>query len=176
MKVLFCLIIMAFLLILVATSAERSRKLPNRLTPPVTKDGQTLTRVCMTESKVSDKLEQLANSDRTTEQQNIAATLRDNASQSASCRTQLVTLLIAKLEKSDRDLLLNLPSFFLWHYGGKLLSDLKAVEAMDLLIANFELHDGSPYPFDHHPALLAACHIGEKANTRSQVGSGKQCR
>lgn len=67
-----------------------------------------------------------------------------------------MTLLIGKLEKTDRDLLLNRSSFFLWHYGSKLLSDLKAVEALDLFIANFDLHDGTPFPFNHHPALVAA--------------------
>ena len=56
-----------------------------------------------------------------------------------------------------------MPSFFLWHYGSKLLADLKAVEALDLLIANFELHDGTPFPFNHHPALVAAANIGEEA-------------
>jgi len=164
MKLLLCVVmIVAFLLILVVISGQKSKELPNRLTPPVTRNGQTLIPGCMTESEVSDALEQLANSNKTTEQETIAETLRDNASQSAACRTQLVTLLIAKLDKSDRDLLLNRPSFFLWHYGGKLLGDLKAVEALDLLIANFDLHDGSPYPFDHHPALGAASHIGEGA-------------
>jgi hypothetical protein len=73
-----------------------------------------------------------------------------------------VTLLIATLENTDRDLLLNRPSFFLWHYGSKLLIDLKAVEAMDLFIANFDLHDGTPFPLDHHPALVAAANMGEE--------------
>ena len=117
---------------------------------------------CMTELEVSDAL-QLATSDGTKEQQTIAAAPRKSAAQSAECRKQLVMLLIAGLDKTDRDLLLNRSSFFLWHYGSKLLADLKAVEALDLLIANFDLHDGTPFPFDHHPALVAAANIGEEA-------------
>ena len=164
MKLLVCVAMTtAFLLILVGLPIEKSRELPNRLTPPVIKNGETLMPGCMTESEVSDALQQLATSNRTTEQQTIAATLRNNASQSAECRKQLVTVLIATLYKTDRDLLLNHASFFLWYYGSKLLADLKAVEAMDLLIANFDLHDGSPFPFDHHPALVAAADIGEEA-------------
>jgi len=164
MKLLLCVVMSAaFLSILVAMSEEKSRELPNRLTPLVTKNGESLIPGCMTESEVSDALQQLASSNRTTEQQTIAAALRDNASQTAECRKQLVTLLITKLDQTDRDLLLNRDSFFLWHYGSKLLADLKAVEALDLFIANFDLHDGTPYPFDHHPALVATANIGEEA-------------
>ena len=164
MKFLVCVVMTtAFLLILVGLSVEKGRELPNRLMAPVIKNGETVVPVCMTESEVSDALQQLATSNRTTEQQTIAAKLRNNASQSAECRKQLVTVLIATLDKSDRDLLLNQASFFLWHYGSKLLADLKAVEALDLLIANFDLHDGSPFPFDHHPALVAAADMGEEA-------------
>jgi len=57
----------------------------------------------------------------------MVARLRDNASHSAECRKQVVMHLIAALNDSDRDLLLNQESFFLWHYGTKLLVDLKAV-------------------------------------------------
>jgi hypothetical protein len=163
MKLLYCVVItVAFLLILVGISAEKSKGLPNHLTP-ATKNRQTLRPACMSESEVSDALQRLANSNKTTEQQTIAATLRNNASQSTQCRKQLVTFLIASLDNSDRDLSLNRSSFFLWHYGSKLLADLKAVEALDLLIANFDLHDGTPFPFDHHPALVTAANIGEEA-------------
>jgi hypothetical protein len=164
MKLVFCVVItIIFLLILIAMSAEKSRELPNRLTPQVTSREETLITGCLAESEISDALQRLASSHRTTEQRTIAATLRDNASQSAECRKQLVTLLIATLENTDRDLLLNRSSFFLWHYGSNLLAELKAVEALDLLIANFELHDGTPFPFNHHPALVAAANIGEEA-------------
>jgi hypothetical protein len=164
MKPIFCVVMtVTFLLILVAMSVEKSKESPNRLTPPITSNEETLITGCMTESDISNALQRLASSNRTTEQQAIAATLFDNASQSVECRKQLVTLLVVTLEKTDRDLLLNRSSFFLWHYGSKLLADLEAVEALDLLIANFDLHDGTPFPFDHHPAIVAAANIGEKA-------------
>ncbi|HET8669351.1 MAG TPA: hypothetical protein VFM05_01635 [Candidatus Saccharimonadales bacterium] len=152
-----------FLLISVSMFSDKSSELQNRLTLPVAKNAKRSIPACMTESDVADALRRLANSDATAEQQAIAATLRDNASQSGECRRQAVTPLIATLDKTDRDLLLNRSSFFLWHYGSKLLAELKAVEALDLLIANFDLHDGTPFPFDHHPAIMAAAHIGEEA-------------
>lgn len=163
MKLLFCVVMtVGFLLILIGISAEKSKGLPNHSTS-VTKNGESLMPACMSESEVSDALQRLASSNRTTEQQTIAATLRNNASQSTECRKQLVTALVASLDNADRDLLLNRSSFFLWHYGSRLLADLKAVEALDLLIANFDLHDGTPFPFDHHPAIVAAANIGEDA-------------
>jgi hypothetical protein len=55
------------------------------------------------------------------------------------------------------------PQFFLWHYGTQLLGRLKAVEALDLLIANFDVHDGSGFPLDHHPALSGVIDMGETA-------------
>ena len=164
MKLIFSVITTAtFLLILVVVFAEKSKEPSNRLIPPITSNEKALITGCMAESDVSNALERLATSDRTAEKQAIVTTLHDNASQSVQCRKQLVTLLIASLEKTDRDLALNRSSFFLWHYGSKLLADLEAVEALDFLIANFEIHDGTPFPFDHHPAIVAAIDIGEKA-------------
>lgn len=124
MKLGLCVVtIGTFLLILVAMFAEKSRNLSNHLTPPVTKNGETHISGCLSESEVSVALLQdLASSDSTIQQQTIAATLLDNASQSAECRKQLVSLLIAELDKTDRDLSLNRDSFFLWHYGSKLLA------------------------------------------------------
>lgn len=164
MRLLSCIAItLLFLLISVSMSSDKSSELQSRLTPPVAKNKERSIPACMTESDVAHALRRLANSDSTTEQQAITATLHDNASQSGECRSQLVTLLISTLDKTDRDLLLNRSSFFLWHYGSKLLAELKAVEALDLLIANFDLHDGTPFPFDHHPAIVATTHIGEEA-------------
>jgi len=117
----------------------------------------------MQESEIADTLQQLVTSPIEAERQTILATLRDNASQSAECRKQIVVRLIAELKESDRDLLLNQESFFLWHFGSKLLVDLKAVEALDLFIANFGLHDGTPFPFNHYPALGAVIDLGELA-------------
>ena len=70
MKLIFCVVMtMTFLLILVAMSADKSIELSNRLTPPITSNEETLITGCMTKSEVSNALQRLASSDRTTEQQ-----------------------------------------------------------------------------------------------------------
>jgi hypothetical protein len=127
------------------------------------RQGRKFVAGCMTQAEVMDSLRQLSTSASTREQQGIVARLRDMASSSAECRKQVVTSLIAALKNANRDLVLDRPSFFLWYYGSKLLADLKAVEALDLLITNFDLHDGTPFPFNHRPALGAIIHIGEAA-------------
>jgi hypothetical protein len=38
-------------------------------------------------------------------------------------------------------------SFFFWHYGTQLVAELKAVEALDLLIANFDREEEIQYGF-----------------------------
>jgi hypothetical protein len=134
-----------------------------RSTQLVAKQRQNVTGGCMTQIEVAASLRQLSTSKSTGEQQKIVATLREAASSSAGCRKQVVMVLITALRNSNRDLLLDRPSFFLWHYGSKLLADLKAVEALDLFVTNLDLHDGTPFPFNHYPAIGAVIDLGEEA-------------
>lgn len=75
---------------------------------------------------------------------------------------------MSAMDQPNLDLTGGTPQFFLWHYGTKLLGELKAVEAMDLLIANFLQHDGSGFPLNHYPALGGAIHMGEVALPKLQ--------
>jgi hypothetical protein len=43
------------------------------------------------------------------------------------------------------------------------LSELKAVESLDFLIAHFDLDDGTVFPLNHHPALVSVINMGEIA-------------
>jgi hypothetical protein len=94
-------------------------------------------------------------------QQEALAFLRANANKSTTCRNQVVTGLLAEMDQPNIDLTGGQPQFYLWHYGTKLLGELKAVEALDLLIANLDRDDGTPFPFDHHPALVTVIDMGE---------------
>jgi hypothetical protein len=67
------------------------------------------------------------------------------------------------MDQPNVDLTGGTPGFYLWHYGTQLLGELKAVEALDLLIANFDRHDGSGFPLDHYLALGGAISMGEIA-------------
>ena len=103
------------------------------------------------------------------DQQKTVALLKSDANRTATCRQQVVTSLLSAMNQPRLDLTGGEPQFYLWHYGTRLLSELKAVEALDLLIANFDLHDGTSFPFNHHPALVGVIDMGEIALPKLQA-------
>jgi hypothetical protein len=103
------------------------------------------------------------------EQQKAVAFLRAEAGRSSACRKQVVTNLMSAMDQPGLDLTSGTPQFFIWHYGARLLGDLRAIEALDLLIANFDLHDGSGFPLNHHPALNSVIDMGEIALPKLQT-------
>lgn len=107
-------------------------------------------------------------SGRYADQQDAVNLLKVKARQSSSCRTQVITSLLSEMDQLRLELTGGTPQFYLWHYGTRLLGELKAVEALDLLIANFDRHDGTPFPFNHHPAIGAVIGIGEIALPKLQ--------
>jgi hypothetical protein len=62
-------------------------------------------------------------------------------------------------------------NFFLWLHGASLLADLRATEALDLLIAHIDLTDGwsASISESHFPALVAILRIGQPAIPKLQV-------
>ena len=66
--------------------------------------------------------------------------LLEVAKQSPECRDEVIKGVIGGLTKADLE---NDDSAFgLWARGSAILSDLKAVEAIDLLVAHLDLSDG----------------------------------
>ena len=51
----------------------------------------------------------------------------------------------------------------MWRYGADLLADLKATEALDLLIRNLSFSGGSSINIAHYPAMPAVIKIGRPA-------------
>jgi hypothetical protein len=72
------------------------------------------------------------------------------------------------MKQESVDLAFDKPAFFLWHYGTALLVELEAVEALDLFIDHIEMHDGTPFPLNHHPTLVGLIELGEIAIPRLQ--------
>ena len=103
------------------------------------------------------------------DQQKTLALLKADANRTATCRKQVIMGLVSAMDQPNLDLTGGQPQFFLWHYGTRLLGELKALEAMDLLIANFDLDDGTPFPFNHHPALGGVIDMGEIALPKLQA-------
>jgi len=123
---------------------------------------------CLSENEVSHALRTLSFG-KYEEKQKALALLRADADRSDKCRKQVIKSLMWAMDQPRLDLRGGTPQFFLWHYGTRLLGDLKATEALDLLIANFDLHDGSGFPFNHHPALGGVIEMGEFALPKLQT-------
>jgi hypothetical protein len=121
-----------------------------------------LDQVCLSDNEVSGALRTLS-SGIYADQQKAMDLLTANANRATVCRTHVITSLMSAMDQPNLDLTGGTPQFFLWHYGTRLLGELKAVEALDLLISNFELHDGTPFPLNHHPALGGVIDMGEVA-------------
>jgi len=124
---------------------------------------------CLSEKKVSSAVGDLSFGKTYEVQQRAVALLRENANRSTSCRSQVITNLVSAMDQPNLDLTGGKPHFYLWHYGTRLLGELKAVEVLDLLIANFDRDDGTPFPFNHHPALGGIVDMGEIALPKLQT-------
>lgn len=103
------------------------------------------------------------------DQQKAVARLKADAGQSATCRKQVIATVMSAMDQPNVDLTGGTPQFFLWHYGALLLGELKATEALDLLIANLDRHDGGGFPFNHYPALGGVIDMGEIALPKLQT-------
>ena len=123
---------------------------------------------CSSESELSVAVQTLG-SGKYAEQQKAVALLKHKANLSATCRVQVITKLLSAMDQPNLDLTGGTPQFYLWHYGTQVLGELKAVEALDLLIANFDLHDGTPFPFNHRPSIGGVVDMGEIALPKLQA-------
>lgn len=94
-----------------------------------------------------------------------ARTLLLNGSrQSPRCRERIVTTLMEVLDKPYLNFEEDQASFYLWRHGADLLGDLKAVEALDLLISHLDLSSGAfSSSMNHRPALRGIIKMGSLA-------------
>ena len=91
-----------------------------------------------------------------------AIKLTEVAKESPECREEIINALIEALNKAD---LQNDDSAFrLWAKGSGILGELRAVEALDLLIAHLDLNDGwFSASMVHEPVVGAMEKMGEVA-------------
>lgn len=100
----------------------------------------------------------------------VYESLLSKARTSPGCRTEVIETLLTAMEQASKDTNKN-ERFFLWQSGAGLLADLKATEALDLLVANIDFTDGwsasiSQY---HTPVLVAILKIGSPAIPKLQI-------
>jgi len=87
-----------------------------------------------------------------------------DGSRTQRCRNEIVGALIKAMDQPNLDFELHGPNYFLWLEGSRLISDLKAAEALDLLISHLDLNDGFfSASMVHQPAILGVIGIGPVA-------------
>lgn len=121
---------------------------------------------CLPDSDISTAVHELSTAGDYAELNRAKRLLLGNADRSPKCKKQVAAALMTAMDKPNLDLVRDEPSFRLWFYGSDLLGDLKALEALDLLLSHSELNDGTSFPLNHHPALRGVIKMGPIALPR----------
>ena len=116
---------------------------------------------CLADDNISVTVQKLSSAQSQSEEDRARALLLDNARRSPRCRKQVITALMSAMGKPNLDFKRDQTSYFLWSDGAELLGDLKAAEALDLLISHLDLNDGtSSVNVTHQPALVGVIRMG----------------
>jgi hypothetical protein len=113
---------------------------------------------CLSHSEVSGIIKKLAVPLSSRERDSVFNRLRADAKRSAKCRARVVNQLMAALNRPDLATEVDQATYNTWQYGAYLLADLRATEALDLLIDHLNLTDG--LSITHHPVLGAVISFG----------------
>jgi len=86
------------------------------------------------------------------------------ARQSSRCRLEVVRALIKVMDKPNLDFERQPADYYLWREGSQLLGELKATEALDLLISHLDMTNGfHSASMDFQPAILGLRQMGPAA-------------
>jgi len=119
--------------------------------------------ICLSKDEIAIVLQNFSSAKTSSEQEHIKNSLLENGKRSDVCRKRIIAAIMEAMDQPNVDLVRDRSSFYLWHYGTEVLGDLKAVEALDLLIKHLDLNDGTPFPMNHHPALVGVIRMGPVA-------------
>jgi len=120
--------------------------------------------VCEAELDLQATINQELASEDWAEANRTKKTLLSYSNGSLACRTQVVEALIRTMNKPQLNFVTDRHSYFLWLNGSALLGELKAVEALDLLIDHLDLNDGEfGASMVHQPAILGVTAMGALA-------------
>jgi hypothetical protein len=118
---------------------------------------------CLSERNVSSAVQRLSSPLSDPELVEVKKVLFGSARRSQKCRKQVIAALITAMDKPNLDLLQDPASFDTWNYGAKLLGELKAAEALDLLITHLNITDGLSSNMNHYPAVGGVITMGPVA-------------
>ena len=90
--------------------------------------------------------------------------LRQSSSRSSVCRKRVIAAVMNAMDRSDLDIRRYQAHANLWREGAVLLGDLKASQALDLLLSHIKMTDGEwSVTMTHQPALEGIIRMGTLA-------------
>ncbi len=146
------------MLIILCSCAAISNKTPQKGSDKIR------TKVCGSDIDPSQAISQSLSSEDWAENEQTAKTLLLYANKSTDCRTAIINQLIEAMDKPNPNFLADQRTYHLWSTGAALLGELKAVEALDLLINHLDLNDGHFSASGvHQPAVFGIRKMGSLA-------------
>lgn len=116
---------------------------------------------CLAEDEVSDAIRKLSGQ---IEVDQARKKFLRAARRSPGCRQQVIAAITSAMDKPNLNITYNQTERDLWHEGSILLGNLKAVEALDLLIKHLDMDDGEwSRTMSHTPALEGVIRMGSIA-------------
>ncbi len=93
------------------------------------------------------------------------AWLLSKSGESEQCRAEVIAALMKAMDRPHLDFTHDKDSYYLWLYGAEVLGELKASEALDLLVSHLHLMDRNLYSssMTHQPALRGVVEMGPVA-------------
>jgi hypothetical protein len=122
---------------------------------------ETSATTCPSVNEIPNALRKFS-SDRESEIDEARALLLNKSRESRSCRREVITALMKAMDKPNLEITTDKDSYNLWLYGARLLGDLKAEEALDLLISHLGLINRTHFStsMNHQPALGGVIRMG----------------
>jgi hypothetical protein len=124
---------------------------------------------CLGDGGISTALQKLSSdNDRQVEQ--ARAVLLSKVKPSPKCKKEIVAALMRAMDGASLDLEHNKASYYLWLHGADLLGDLKAFDALDLLISHLGLTRGFfSTSMGQQPAMRGVIKMGPMAIPKLDV-------
>jgi hypothetical protein len=119
---------------------------------------------CLSSKDISDALRNFS-SGYWSQAQQARAFLISKSGESEACRAEVISALMKAMDKPDLNFRGSEESYNLWYNGADLLGDLKAAEAIDLLVSHMAPFDGVSYSTSmrQQPGMLGLIKMGEIA-------------
>lgn len=124
---------------------------------------QTTNPSCVSKDELSGAIRSMSSPLDDSKLTQVRQIIVDNAKRSEKCRTQIVNALMTAMDKPNIDFAHDPESYNTWTYGAHFLGELKAAEAVDLLLAHLKDTDGLSASMSHFPAIDGVITMGSIA-------------